>query len=94
MRFIVGILLIVSQMGVLGASHEASGVRDMRSTPEETWPSTESHRPRSAIALHDYHISNFEIEYNAETNALEIIAKIFIDDMEDGNANSGVEEKL
>jgi len=44
--------------------------------------------------VHDYHISNFEIEWNAETKALEIIAKIFIDDLEDGIAASGVEEKL
>ena len=47
-----------------------------------------------ADKAHDYHISNFEIEYNGETNALEIIAKIFIDDLEDGIAASGVEEKL
>jgi len=47
-----------------------------------------------AAALHDYHMSNIDIEYNAETQALEIIAKIFIDDLEDGIAASGVEEKL
>jgi len=47
-----------------------------------------------AAALHDYHMSNIDIEYNAETQALEIIMKIFIDDLEDGIKASGVEEKL
>ena len=34
------------------------------------------------------------LEYNAKTQALEIIAKIFIDDLEEGIAASGIDEKL
>jgi|GEM_PF-118022 len=56
--------------------------------------STIDHRLPLAAALHEYHMSNIDIEYNAETEALEIIIKIFIDDLEDGIKASGIEEKL
>ena len=67
--------------------------RLVQASAEHPRLSTIDYRLRAPLA-HDYHISNFEIEYNAETKAIEIIAKIFIDDLEDGIAASGVEEKL
>lgn len=45
-------------------------------------------------AEHDYHLTNIEVEYNDDDQALQMILKIFIDDLEDGIANAGIDEKL
>ena len=107
MNFILGIVFFVTQVSGLGFGHQALGLRgsiDASAICEQSTVGgaigshnltlTTYNLKLPEFTAHDYHISNFEIEYNAETKALEIIAKIFIDDMEDGIANSGVEEKL
>ncbi|MBT8220429.1 MAG: hypothetical protein KJP00_11415 [Bacteroidia bacterium] len=43
---------------------------------------------------HDFHLSNVEIEYNAKAQSLQMIMHLFIDDLEDGIAQSGVDKKL
>lgn len=82
MKLLIGIFLIVSQW-----------IFTVPQAAREVSPSSTTNMLK-IDGLHDYHISNIEIEYNAETQALEIIMKIFIDDLEDGIAESGVEEKL
>ncbi len=97
MKIIFVITVILSQIGFLGVRHEAYVPRhtNVVLVAGEYCPlSTIDYRLRPTVALHAYHISNFEMEYNAETKALEIIAKIFIDDLEEGIAASGVDENL
>jgi len=94
MNVFFGLILVFSQTAFLGAT-EYTMLSSFCGTPA-TYSSTliTNNSTLRAPFAHDYHISNFEIEYNAETKALEIIAKIFIDDLEDGIAASGVTEKL
>tara|TARA_B100000497_G_scaffold118460_1_gene144778 strand:- start:1755 stop:2258 length:504 start_codon:yes stop_codon:yes gene_type:complete len=46
-----------------------------------------------STSLHEYHLSNTEIRYNEEESALQIITRIFIDDLEETlrkNGHSGL----
>jgi len=92
MKVLVILILVFSQIGFDGLIPKTKEVRH-----GNRFKLSENLAPYVLLlapTIHDYHLSNIEIEFNEDAQALQIIMKIFIDDLEDGIAASGVEEKL